>query len=56
MVALTELLRERYHHKILVVLPREGDGKELLDAAGIENVIIHSYNWILPLAEQNNIF
>ena len=54
MVALTSLLQEKYHYKILVVLPREGDGKELLDKAHIETVTISSYDWSMRFSEQKN--
>ena len=54
MTALAGLLKEKYGHNILVVLPYEGNGKELLDNAGIENVLIRSYDWTVPLSEQKN--
>lgn len=56
MTALAGLLKEKYGHYILVVLPYEGNGKELLDNAGIENVLVRSYDWTVPLSEQKKPF
>lgn len=54
MVKLTSLLKNKYHHKILVVLPKEGAGKELLDAEGIESICVRSYPWTIPVKDKYN--
>lgn len=53
MVKLTSLLKYKYHHNLLVVLPRKGSGKELLDAEGIENTFVRSYTWTIAINEQD---
>lgn len=48
MVKLCELLRDEHNCNVIVVLPGDGDGKELLDAAGIKNYIVKSCTWAVP--------
>ena len=53
MVALIVILRDTYGHNVTVVLPYEGNGKELLDECGIRNTLIPSYTWTTPLEGMN---
>lgn len=54
MVKMASILQNQYGHNVIVILPRKGTGKELLDDSGIKNVHILSYCWTVPLSEQNN--
>lgn len=47
MTKLNVLLRDKFGVLTKVVLPREGDGKALLDEAGIPSVIIPSVDWVV---------
>lgn len=49
MTKLAELLINEYHCNVLVLLPAEGSGKELLDKKSIPTEIVCSYDWIVPL-------
>ena len=55
MVSLADLLQERYHHRVLVVLPREGSGAALLDERGIRHIRIRSYSWIMKLEDRGKV-
>ena len=49
MAALASLLQERYGHNVLVVMPAEGNGTELLDQIGIRSTVVRSYQWSAPI-------
>ncbi len=49
MVTLNRLLREIYQVETKVVLPKEGDGKRLLEKNGIPYIICRSYDWAVPV-------
>lgn len=51
MVKLTSLLKNKYGHNVLVLLPKKGDGQELLDEEGIEYVRITSFLRSVPIRE-----
>ena len=53
MVALIVILQDAYGHNVTVVLPYEGNGKELLDEYGIRNFLIPSYTWTTPIEGMN---
>ena len=46
MVKLCTLLKEKYNHNILVVLPVKGDGAELLKNNNIKYYVVRSFGWI----------
>lgn len=48
MVTLIKLLRENYAVEPFVVLPREGNGKALLEEEKIPFEIVRSYDWVVP--------
>ncbi len=50
MTVLNRLLRESHRLETLVVLPKEGNGSELLDQNRIPYVLIPSEDWVLPLS------
>ncbi|MCD7981537.1 MAG: glycosyltransferase family 4 protein [Clostridiales bacterium] len=52
MASLASLLQERYHHRVIVVLPREGTGEALLDEKGIRHILIRSYSWVMKLEDR----
>lgn len=49
MVKLASILENRYGHKILVLLPKKGNGQKLLDEEGIEYVRITSFLRSVPV-------
>ena len=51
MVALAALLQRRHGHRVLVALPYQGDGAELLQREGIRSVLVPSYTWTARLAD-----
>lgn len=53
MVKLASILQEKYGHQILVVLPYEGKGKELLEKKYIRSVLVPSFDWLVPLSKRN---
>ena len=53
MVTLIDILQKAYGHDVLVVLPCEGNGKELLDEHGIRNVTVRSYTWTTPIEDKD---
>ncbi len=54
MAKLAFIMQKEYGYNVLVVLPYEGDGKELLDSYGIRSVVIRSYDWVIPITKQGN--
>ena len=50
MTVLNKLLRESHGLETLVVLPKKGNGSELLDQYHIPYVLIPSEDWVLPLS------
>ena len=51
MVKLVSLLKSRYGHRILVLLPKKGNGQELLDEEGIEYIRITSFLRSVPIRQ-----
>ncbi len=47
LVAMAELLERRHGFEVLALLPYEGTGTALLDAAGIRHALISSGSWIV---------
>lgn len=54
-VKLCQLLSRVFHHEIHVILPKDGDGKLLLDEVQIPYSIIPSYDWVIPIDAQKNV-
>lgn len=52
MVKLTEILKKRYGHDVLVVLPYKGEGSAVLEQCGVRNVVIRSFSWVFPMGEE----
>lgn len=50
MIALINILREKYHVECLVILPCEGTGTPLLTQRGIPCCLIPSADWVIPLS------
>ena len=55
LVKLASLLQNEYNHKVTVVLPRHGSGRELLVQNNIKNIIIRSGTWSLKIDEKNKL-
>ncbi len=55
MVKLTAILQKKYNHRIIVVLPKEGPGKTLLDKEGIKSITIPSYDWTVRIANRKSL-
>lgn len=52
MTKLCELLQSDFGYQPIVVLPLDGEGKELLKEASIRYINIRSYSWIVSLDYQ----
>lgn len=55
MMKLAELLEKKHKHRVVIVVPYEGNGTELIKAGGFRYYIIPSYNWVIQLKEAGNI-
>lgn len=57
MVKLVDILQNRYHHQVTVVLPRPGNGpgsgRELLNQHNIKSVFVPFRSWIVKIGEKN---
>ena len=49
MTVLARLLRERHGFDVFVVIPMNGHGTELLEAASIPYVLVESCDWVIPV-------
>ena len=49
LVTMVKLLRDDYGVIPKVIVPRHGDGEQLLDQEKIDYVCIHSHDWITPI-------
>ena len=56
MVQLCDILNKSCDYKIIVVLPKKGDGISLLQEKKIEYVVIRSYSWIVNIAEKDKVY
>ena len=54
MVNLIIILREKYNLDIFVVLPKKGQGQEVLDINDIPYVLIPSEDWVIPLSKEKD--
>ena len=54
MTVLNAILRKKYGLETLVVLPRDGSGKKLLDQHNIPSVYIPSEDWVLPISAKRD--
>lgn len=55
MITLCRLLRERFNVYTYIILPRNGNGENLLKDAGIDYQMIKSYDWIVPIDQKRDI-
>lgn len=56
MVHLCELLNASREYKIIVVLPKKGNGVSLLKEKNIEYVVIRSYSWVVNIKEKDKAY
>jgi glycosyltransferase involved in cell wall biosynthesis len=54
MVTLCRILKENYNVYTYVILPQKGNGNGLLNEAGIDNRIIKSFDWIIPINKKRD--
>ena len=53
LVNLARNIREKYKENVLIVLPRKGDGEELLLQYSIPYIHIYSFNWCIRTEKRN---
>lgn len=51
MVRLASILKYQHKHNVYVILPKEGNGQELLKEQGIPFYVVRSYNWIVRMSD-----
>lgn len=55
MVKLCELLKEKFNNNVIVVLPKEGKGEQLLLEKNIRYYIVKSYDWVISIHDKKNL-
>lgn len=55
MAKFISILKEKYNHNVLVVLPYEGTGSEVLDELSINYVFVRSYTWTVKIEEKRRL-
>ena len=55
MMKLAELLEKEHGHRVVIVVPYEGSGTELIRAAGFRYYIVRSHDWIVSLQEAGSV-
>ena len=55
MANLARIIKERYGGNILVVLPRRGDGEELLEQFSIPYIHVFSIDWCIKAGKSNSL-
>ena len=53
LVNLARNIREKYKENVLIVLPRKGDGEELLLQYSIPYIHIYTFNWCIRTEKRN---
>lgn len=55
MVKLADILQREYHHQVLVLLPKRGNGKRLLDENNIESIVLRYSSWVVKISEKDKL-
>lgn len=55
MVKLADILQKKYHHKVLVLLPKRGNGRQLLDENNIESIVLRYSSWVVIISERDKL-
>ena len=55
MVKLCALLKEKFDTNVIVVLPKEGKGEQLLLENNIRYYIVKSYDWVINIKDKKNL-
>lgn len=52
---LADILQRKYGHNVVVILPKQGNGKQILDEKHIECIVVRSGIWVVKVHDKNKL-